>query len=195
MARRSDYTREELKERAIVAGLQIIADEGFASFSARKVAREIGYTIGTIYNIFESHDDLILHINAMTLCDIALLLNKKLSGSKEKAIKQLASSYIEFAQNNYNRWSALFEHRLPDGTELPQWYRDEITKIFDIVEKHFELITANKKKAEIAAKTIWAGIHGICQLSLAGKLDTVGVNNITTLTDSLIDNYLKGLTA
>jgi len=53
----------------------------------------------------------------------------------------------------------------------------------------------NNKEAEIAAKTIWAGIHGICQLSLTGKLDTVGAKSMKQLTDSLIDNYLKGLKA
>ena len=195
MARRSDYTREELTNMAISAGQKILAKEGFAKFSARKVAREIGYTIGTIYNIFKSHDDFILHINAVTLNDIADFLEKKTKGKNEVAIKQLAESYIEFAKNDYNRWSALFEHQLLKGDEPPKWYAKEIKRIFDIVEKHFEGIASNKKEAEIAAKTIWAGIHGICQLSLTGKLDTVGAKSMKELTDSLIDNYLRGLKA
>lgn len=195
MARRSDYTREELKKMAITAGQKIIAEEGFAEFSARKVAREIGYTIGTIYNIFQSHDDFILHINAVTLRDIADFLEKKVAGSGEAAIKQLAYGYIEFAKNDYNRWSALFEHRLQKGEEPPEWYKQEIKKLFDIVEQHFEEIISDKKQAEVAAKTIWAGIHGICQLSLSGKLDTVGVTSMQELTNSLIDNYIKGMKA
>ena len=51
MARRNDHTRDELKEMAISAGQSIIIHEGFNKFSARKVARNIGYTVGTIYNI------------------------------------------------------------------------------------------------------------------------------------------------
>lgn len=180
---------------SISFGQEIIAEEGFGNFSARKVARSIGYTIGTIYNIFESHDDLILQINAVTLSDMAEFLEKKAKGSGEKAVKQLAEGYIDFAQNNYNRWSALFEHNLPKGEELPQWYDANIKRLFGIVERHFEDIIADKKQAEIAAKTVWAGIHGICQLSLTGKLDTVGVKSIKELTDSLIYNYLKGIKA
>jgi AcrR family transcriptional regulator len=195
MARRSDYTREELKEMAISAGQKIIAEEGFAEFSARKAAKSIGYTIGTIYNIFASHDDFILHINAVTLADMAEFMENKASSSGEKAVKQLAEAYIEFAQIDYNRWSALFEHQLPKGEEPPAWYQQKIKKLFDIVERHFEEIISDKKQAEIAAKTIWAGIHGICQLSLTGKLDTVGVSSMQELTDSLIDNYLKGMKA
>lgn len=192
MARRSDYTREELKKMAISAGQKLITEEGFAEFSARKVARAIGYTIGTIYNIFTSHDDFILHINAVTLQDMAGFLEKKVKGSDEEAIKHLAYGYIEFAQNNYNRWSALFEHRLPNGEEVPAWYQQHIKKLFDMVEQYFEEIISDKKQAEVAAKTIWAGIHGICQLILTGKLDTVGVKSMQELTDSLIDNYIKG---
>ncbi|MDA0782500.1 MAG: TetR/AcrR family transcriptional regulator [Proteobacteria bacterium] len=115
MARRSDYTREELVEMAIAAGQKIIAEQGFSGFSARKVAKAIGYTIGTIYNIFESHNNFILHINAVTLRDIAYFLEEKAIGKNESAIKQLAEAYTQFAKNNYNRWSALFEHRLPEG--------------------------------------------------------------------------------
>lgn len=40
---------------------------GFAHFSAREVAKRIGYSIGTIYNVFGSYDAFILAINGRTL--------------------------------------------------------------------------------------------------------------------------------
>ena len=40
---------------------------GLSGFSTRQIAKKIGYTLGTLYNIFESYDDIILHINAATL--------------------------------------------------------------------------------------------------------------------------------
>ena len=70
MARRSDHTREELKELAIAAGQKVISDEGFCKFSARKVAKEMGYTVGTLYNIFGDYNDIVLHINFATLDDM-----------------------------------------------------------------------------------------------------------------------------
>ena len=124
MARRSDHIREELKDMSIAAGQEIIANEGFSKFSARKVAKKIGYTVGTVYNIFGSHDELILNINAVTLDDmrefIAERLNSDLEGSSQ--IKHLAGCYLEFAKTHHARWSALFERNLPVGTPLPDWY-------------------------------------------------------------------------
>ena len=57
MARRSDHSREELYELALEKAGEIAEKEGLRGLTARGVAREIGYTIGTLYNIFEDLDD------------------------------------------------------------------------------------------------------------------------------------------
>jgi hypothetical protein len=53
MARRKDHTRVQLKEMSLLAGQKILQEEGIPSFSARKIAKEIGYTVGTVYNVFD----------------------------------------------------------------------------------------------------------------------------------------------
>jgi hypothetical protein len=55
MAKRSDHTRAKLKSISITADQEIIANEGFSKFSARKVAKKIGYTADKVYNIFVNH--------------------------------------------------------------------------------------------------------------------------------------------
>ena len=56
MGRRSDHSREELRELILKAGETLMAEVGFADFSAREVAKRIGYSIGTIHNVFGSVD-------------------------------------------------------------------------------------------------------------------------------------------
>ena len=48
MARRKDHTREELIQIAIDSGREIVRTEGVASLTARRVAKEMGYTAGTL---------------------------------------------------------------------------------------------------------------------------------------------------
>lgn len=67
MARRSDHSRDELREMALTAAEQIVLENGYESLSARKVASAIGYTVGTLYLVFENLDDLVLQVNARTL--------------------------------------------------------------------------------------------------------------------------------
>jgi AcrR family transcriptional regulator len=70
MGRRNDHTRKDIKEMAVKAGLDIIEENGFSGLSTRKVASKIGYSVGTLYNVFENFDDLVFHINALTLKDL-----------------------------------------------------------------------------------------------------------------------------
>src|SRR5207253_2291494 len=50
MARRSDHTRAELEALILDEGHRLMAETGYARFSAREVAKRVGYSIGTIYN-------------------------------------------------------------------------------------------------------------------------------------------------
>lgn len=196
MARRSDHTRDELRSMAIAAGQNIIAQEGFSKFSARKVAKEIGYTVGTIYNIFDSHDMLILHINAATLDEMEQFIVKRLDHEMQADVfmKHLAACYLDFARTHYASWSALFEHNLPPDVALPGWYAEKITQLFSLIEQPLLPLLGNPEEARRAAKTLWAAIHGICMLGLSGKLDLVGADPIQALMDELIDHYLAGHT-
>jgi AcrR family transcriptional regulator len=196
MARRSDHSREELKELAIQAGLDIIKNEGFSKFSARKVAAKIGYTVGTLYNVFGTYDDLILHINAHTLDSwFAEMQDAFQSHQKGDPIQAIGKFYIQYSREHYNEWIALFEHNIGDDKPLPEWYAPKLTRFFTLVEKLLlPVVKDNRKKAKRSARILWAGIHGICILSLSKKLDLVGAESAEILAASFVDNYMAGLT-
>lgn len=196
MARRSDHSREELKELAIQAGLEIIKIEGFNKFSARKVAARIGYTVGTLYNVFGTYDDLILHINARTLDNWFEAMQEVFQyQQKGDPIQAIGKFYIQYSREHYNVWIALFEHNIGEDKPLPEWYIPKLTQFFTLVEKLLlQVVKNNRKKAKRAARVLWAGIHGICILSLSKKLDLVDAESAEILAASFVDNYMAGLT-
>lgn len=195
MARRNDHTKEEIRQMVIKTGCKLIEESGFSEFSTRKIAKEIGYTVGTLYNVFESYDDIIIHINAKILDQmkdfIETNMNLELKGVN--AIKQLAKLYIDFSHQNRNIWSSLFEYNIPQELRAPEWYDQRIESLFCVVEGVLSDFIDKKLNALDHAKVIWASIHGICLLSLTNKLNIVGVKSVEALTDSLIENYLRGL--
>lgn len=195
MARRSDHTQDELKKMAIDAGYRIICTNGFRNFSARKVALEIGYTVGTIYHIFGSHDDFILNINALIIdrwYDSFIHMIK--TSKKQLTVNDLGQFYINYSAKNYNAWSSLFEHSLPETVDLPEWYHLKMRRFFDLLEARLlDHTNGNKKKARRAARVLWSGIHGICILSHTKKLDLVQSESAHVLAKSFIENYLRGL--
>jgi len=194
MARRSDNSRDEVRQMAIDAGQKLLSEQGFRNFSARAVAKQIGYTIGTIYNIFEDHDLFLLRIHAVTLGDMASFLRESISGKSpsQKNIKILAHAYKKFAEKNYNRWSSLFEYNFPTEKEMPDWYVEKIATLLSIVEEQLVDKIKDKKDAKTSAKVLWAGIHGVCILGLTRRLDISGKVSVDSLIDNLLDNYFDG---
>ena len=192
MARRSDHTREELEKLAITAGWQRIDRDGLKAFSARQVASDIGYTIGTIYHLFGTHDALLLRINAHTLDDWFTTMQSALAKAKPKrALHQLATLYIDYSHSHQNRWLALFEHHLPADTPLPDWYQLKLARFFTLLEQAMMDATGcSAKRAKRDAQLLWASIHGIAILSLTGKLALVGKETPHSLAQRLIDQYM-----
>ena len=199
MARRSDHSREELREMALSAAERIVAERGYEGLSARKVATEIGYTVGTLYLVFENIDDLILHINARTLDRLHSRMAELEASKLEPGdyLERLGEVYIRFADEDPHRWAMIFEHRLADGREVPAWYHEKVMRMFALVESGLEPLAGKRPREEItqAARALWGGVHGICILALTDTLGITGVDSVQQLTRSLISNYLKGFVA
>ena len=67
MARRSDHSREELYEMALAAARDIVVADGLSGLTVRRVATAIGYSPGTLYNVFDDFYELVIHLNSRTL--------------------------------------------------------------------------------------------------------------------------------
>jgi AcrR family transcriptional regulator len=196
MARRSDHSREEIREMALSAAEQIVVEQGYRGLSARKVVAAIGYTVGTLYLVFENLDDLILHINARTLDRLHLRMSREKKKSRDAGdyLLRLGQVYIQFADEDPHRWGMVFEHRFSGNQAIPAWYQEKITRMFEVVEKGFEPLAGNRSQQEItqAARALWGGVHGICILALTDNLGVAGVSSVQELAQLLISNYLDG---
>ena len=195
MARRSEHSQEEIKEMVLQAAETIVVEEGFSALKVRAVAMEIGYTVGSIYMVFNNMSDLIMHIKGRTLDDIADKLSQTINNEEaDKNIDLLAKTYLNYASQNFNRWSMIFEHRLTEDETVPDWYQQKVDHIFSLVEAEFKKLSTihNEEQNSIAARALWSGVHGICILSLTGKLDLVGIGDIENGVTLLVDNFIKG---
>ena len=199
MGRRSDHSREEIREMALAIAERIVRREGYAGLSARKVAKPMGYTVGTLYLVFKNLDELILHVNARTLDSLYATTTQAFEKAQDphERVIAIASAYIDFATKNTRRWSMLFEHRHSQGEQRPPWYDQKVARSLALVERALMPLAQHRSANEIkqAAHTLWGGVHGICILALSQNLDTADLNSARVLVESLVDNYLRGFTA
>lgn len=195
MARRSEHSQKEIKEMVLKAAESIVIEDGFAELKVRKVAMEIGYTVGSIYMVFDNMADLIMHVKGRTLEEILIKLTQAVDDNNaEQVILQLAKAYFSYASKNINRWSMIFEHQLGKDDVVPEWYQQKVNEIFSLVELQFNKIstTHSKEQSNLAARALWSGVHGVCTISLTGKFDLLGVNNTETTVELLVENFIQG---
>jgi len=197
MARRSDHSRDEIHDMALQAAERILESHGAGGLSTRKVATEIGYTVGTLYLVFENLDDLILQINGRTLDRLYESLKQSSKGcaAPQACIEAMAHGYVEYAMAHRKRWQLVFEHVLTDKRPLPSDYQVKIQRMFDLVEIQLNAlmgVRASRQAANVA-RALWCGVHGVCSLAISEKLELTGVKSVQSLTDTLVDNFLRGL--
>jgi AcrR family transcriptional regulator len=176
MGRRSDHSREQLEELILAEGHQLMAELGYARFSAREVAKRIGYSIGTIYNVFGSLDALLLAINSRTFTLWAAWLRDKLAVAGEDRIAALVAGYFDFAARHPHLWMAIYDHRLPAGTEMPDDYRRKRAGLTGIVEAEIARVLPpeTRDKAPALARSLVAVVHGHCEFALNGTFALLG---------------------
>ena len=194
MARRKDHSHDQLHEMALDAAREIAEEEGFRGITARRIAKQIGYSPGTLYNVFENLEDLIVHLNVDTLD--ALYKVCSVAPAKEdpaEALKSLARIYIQFTDEHPRLWSLLFERSMPHGDQLPDWYLKKVRQLLGLVEDAIAPLFPSGREVERlhSARVIWTGLHGICSLSASGSI--AKDETPTALADTLITNYITGL--
>lgn len=196
MARRSEHSREELRDLVLGAAEQLIVEKGLGGLSARAIARRIGYTPGTIYLIFSNLDDVILHVNARTLDWLMVPMQAAVAEDAPASTQLLraAHAYAEFARAHPNLWRACFEHRLPETVVGPDYIDERIERLVALIMGPLARASGARGEAlDVAAQALWSGVHGICILTLTNKLHMVGGQATAHLTDDLVTNYLNGL--
>lgn len=176
MARRSDHSRPQLEELIIVEGHRQMEAVGYAHFSAREVAKRIGYSMGTLYNVFGSYDRLVLAINARTVRLWTLHLRERLAACTGDRIDCLVRSYFGFARVHQHGWAAVYDHRLPPDEPMPDWYDAALAELTGIVvaEVAEALPEAARGQAPALARSLLAVVHGHCVFAMTGTFALLG---------------------
>lgn len=176
MGRRSDHTRPEIERMLVIEGHKHMAEVGFARFSAREVAKRIGYSMGTLYNVFDTYDRFLLAINTRTFQLWAAELRQALDTCGGDRIRCLVESYFSFARSHRNLWLAIYDHHLPPDISMPEehdWLRGELTQIV-AQEIAAVLPPAAAEQVPTLTRSLIATVHGHCAFDISGSFRLMG---------------------
>ncbi len=202
-AKRSAETTEEMRDRLIEAVRAAIGRNGIAGVTARGLAQELGWAVGTIYTLAPSLDALTLEANARELDALGARLEDVMArhdgAPATDRVRALATAYLEFAEERPRNWSAIFERG--DGSDVgpPEWYRARQEALFSVLETALAPLSGSPAEARRAARAFWAALQGFWALAMAGHVARAGdapeAGARRELAAFLIETLLAGLSA
>ncbi|MEM7634380.1 MAG: TetR/AcrR family transcriptional regulator [Pseudomonadota bacterium] len=194
MARRSEHNREELRNLIVCSAQKLIAERGLDSLSARAIAGDIGYTVGTLYQHFDDMSDILLNVHARTLTMLgAALAGCKTDADPRMMLHSYADCYIDFIRKNTNAWEALFSFRRQQGFVNPDWYIQHISDLTLQITDCFERLNIQNPDIDPkqAAQLTWASVHSVCCLEQSGRLGLMLDDSLETVAHKLIDIHIN----
>lgn len=172
MGRRALHSAEELKHMILSSSREILERDGINGLSARAIAKQIGYSPGTLYNVFKNLDDLILTIEKALLQEgLAALRAVPRDKSPGDQLRALAECYIAFALKNRRLWNVLFQHTAKEQDADVK----AVTGALRDMRSEFATAVASMTSggeshdAQRLASSVWFCVHGLSAIAVSEK--------------------------
>lgn len=174
-----DQNHEALRRSVIAAAEHLLTAHGAEAVTVRRVAQQLDCSTTVIYNLFGNKDGL---ANALYLrgCE---QLHAALAAVRQQAepasyLTALAWAYWDFAQQNPQYYAMMFSGALPDfkpDTTSLDDFKMAINLVVAALERYQQAGLLVLDDPHLVAKMIWAAMHGVVHLFLAGNLDDPAV--------------------
>ncbi|NPD16549.1 TetR/AcrR family transcriptional regulator [Xinfangfangia sp. D13-10-4-6] len=192
MSRPQRVPRAELRQAILDAARDILDREGVSGLSARAIAREVGYTAASIYNVFGSMSDILMEVNRETFVELEKLIAGLPANEPPSArLHLLCQAYISFMRRNPALWNALFggtRHR----ETFPEWYAEAIRRLFGQLT-HLLMAHApglEPERAQRLTEQLYVAIHGAVALESDRRLDILTSQSAGEIAASVLDAML-----
>lgn len=198
----TEERRAGLRQVLLEAAERTIAAEGLKALKARALAAEANCAIGQIYNVWPDLDALIIAVNARTLdrldermaaCEAPAGLSP--AEAARATLLAQADAYLDFARRHGARWRAVFEHRMAESRQLPEWYRAQQARLFSHVDRPLRSLVPGLAAEERAAlgRSIFSAVHGVVWLGLEELLGAQSQEDLRRQLRLVIGAMVDGL--
>lgn len=170
--------RQRVRESIIAAAERVFAQEGEEGLSIRRLAEEIDYSPAAIYKYFGSKEELVDELKEAFFERLLTRVDQTSSADKPFAdrARSCVTTYIETATARPYHYAAAFSSIQPEkpcaDAEMETWEQFTQTRkgqafqvLVDMVLEGQALgIFDTELDPVMAAKSVWAAMHGLAQL-------------------------------
>ena len=195
-ARQKKYLRQEILD----AASELFVRDGYENVSMRRIADKIEYSPTTIYIYFKDKAELLEQVCKETFSKLVQRLSKIMEqpGDPVERLKSGLVAYIEFGLENPHQYRATFMMPIPEAFDREKHHHPDSPgmQAFSFLTRGLTgCIRAGKVRevnVELAAQTLWAGIHGVTSLLITHQ--TFLSAGREKLIHATVDTLVAGLT-
>ena len=192
MGRRSSHSPGELRHLILQSARGLVQKSGLNGLSARAIAKNIGYSPGTLYSVFSNRDELLLRIQGALLEELIAELDGIPAGGRGAArLHDLSDAYISFALRNRELWNLLQQHTPRPGKLscelIDQNFQRIIALVADAIKSHAS--KATDADIQQMAHAMWASIHGISAMAVADKIGAMPIETARPCVSVIVDCF------
>ena len=199
MTGKRDARREDLRRRLIAAAAARIEAGGLRNLGARDVTSDAGCALGSLYTAFKDLDDLVVHVNSVTLARLGAAISAAREGADGPVdtLKAMALAYLAFARQNHALWIALFDYAALAGMDIPDWHREEQAILISNIAGPVAALNPGMSEGDLAvrSRTLFAAVHGIVSISLEERFIGIPQTSLEGELIAFVDQMVAGLNA
>ena len=155
------------------AAYELYIREDYAGVTMRRIAKVMGISPMTAYRYFEDKEEVFATLRAMhfeRLADTLEMVPESLSPGEY--LKALATAYADYAQREPHGYRLLYVIHLHQARSYPVMESAQLRTQQLLSKATRRAVKAGELAGDptVLAHTLWASIHGLVSLDLAGQL-------------------------
>ena len=187
MAKAAENRRKALRDTLIDLAETEIEEHGIAAIKARPLAQAAGCSVGAIYNVFDDLEDIIIAVNGRTFRKLGHYVATALEGQDDlpptERLVVMSYAYLDYAAAHPHLWRALFDLQMSTDMDVPDWYLEELGRLFSYIDGPVQECFPQMGRDEVALMTrgLFSSIHGIVLLGLENRISGVPRDQIRNM--------------
>lgn len=188
---RRERNLADIRDRATDVAERIVLAEGVDALNARRLAKEIGVSVGSLYNAFGDLESVVRDVIARSASMLSQTLHAAVESAPQERrarLVRLGEAYFDFAIAEPQRWWLLFEYRsnvAPD--ERVQEFQ---MGLLDMLIRAGEADPTSEEHQQFFL-LLWASVHGLVSLACRPTIVAVDPDVARPYIGDLVDSALN----
>lgn len=169
---RREREKQEVRQGILTAAREIARQDGWQFVTIRKVAERIEYSPPTIYEYFESKEDILLELLREGFCQVATALKIARASTEdpEQRLLKMVEVYWNFAMSQPELYQVMNGLGVPYCREKPPSMRESFVIIQEALTDWMQMTGVDIPDIEGAVVIMRSFAHGLISLVMADRI-------------------------